>query len=188
MAGVVRRSLTVLGVALLAFLAPVSAASAHDVLIGSSPESGETVKDMPDVIELTFNNVPAAVGSQVTVEDDGGTDWAVGEVEIVNNTVNQPISPDAPSGQYTVTWRVTSSDGHPIDGTFEFTANAGGVGDTSALPPTTDNPQPAADKPEKSAAAADASSTFPTGPVVGIIAAVVVLGAIIAMLTRRRSE
>lgn len=97
-AGVVRRSLTVLGVALLAFLAPVSAASAHDVLSGSSPENGETVKDMPDVIELTFNNVPAAVGSQVTVEDDGGTGWAVGEVEIVNNTVNQPINPDAPSG------------------------------------------------------------------------------------------
>ena len=72
----VRRSLTVLGVALLAFLAPVSAASAHDALIGSSPEDGQTVEDMPDVIELTFSNVPLAVGSQVTVEDADGTDWA----------------------------------------------------------------------------------------------------------------
>ena len=42
----VRRSLTVLGVALLAFLAPVSAASAHDALIGSSPEDGQTVEDL----------------------------------------------------------------------------------------------------------------------------------------------
>lgn len=184
----VRRSLTVLGVALLAFLAPVSAASAHDALIGSSPEDGQTVEDMPDVIELTFSNVPLAVGSQVTVEDADGTDWAVGEIEIVNNTVNQPISPEAPSGEYTVTWRVVSSDGHPIDGTFEFTANTGGEGDTSALPPTTADSQPAPDDPEESEAAADASNTFPTGPVVGIVAALIVLGIIIAMFTRRRSK
>ena len=44
----------------------------------------------------------------------------------MDNTVAQSIGPDAPAGTYTVQWRVTSADGHPISGTFGFTAEPGG--------------------------------------------------------------
>ena len=52
-------------------------------------------------------------------------------MSIVDNHVTQDVKPDAPSGKYTVVWRVVSSDGHPIEGTFTFTA-----GTTNSTPPT----------------------------------------------------
>lgn len=177
--GLLRRTLITLSIATAALLAPVSAASAHDVLTGTNPQSGETVADVPDALELTFSNNPLALGSEVAVKDSDGQNWAVGDVKIVDNTVSQPISPDAPAGDYTVSWRVVSSDSHPIEGTFEFTATAGGQGQV----------------PESSALAADgagdteataADPAFPTGPVIVIaVVALAAVAAVIALVVRR---
>src|SRR5699024_12180429 len=38
-------------------LAPTPA-SAHDVLISSSPEEGQTLEELPEEVVLTFNNTP----------------------------------------------------------------------------------------------------------------------------------
>ena len=100
---------------------------------------------MPEAIDLTFSNMPLAIGTKVLVEDAGGKDWAVGGVKIVDNVVSQSVSPDAPGGDYTVTWRVVSSDGHPIEGTFGFTAKSGGAGMSSSQAA---EPQPSADRSE----------------------------------------
>ena len=43
---------------------------------------------------------------------------------LCDGVVNQP---SAPAGAYTVEWRVTSADGHPISGSFSFTAEAAGA-------------------------------------------------------------
>ena len=56
------------------------------------------------------------------MEDTTGTDQADGPVQIIDNQVSQAVKPGAPQGKYTVVWRVVSSDGHPIEGTFGFTA------------------------------------------------------------------
>ncbi len=42
----------------------------------------------------------------------------------MDDTVRQALAPGAPAGAYTVSWRVTSADGHPISDTFTFTARA----------------------------------------------------------------
>jgi hypothetical protein len=36
--------------------------------------------------------------------------------------VSEHLQPGSPAGQYTVAWRVTSADGHPVSGRFSFTA------------------------------------------------------------------
>jgi copper resistance protein C len=178
--GAVRRSLTALILGALALLAAVPAASAHDGLTGTNPRNGQTVEEVPDVVALTFSGVPMALGTEVLVKDADGKDWPAREFRIVDNVVSQPVNPDASDGQYMVVWRVVSSDGHPIEGTFGFTTSSGGAGGPS---PQQTGPEPAVDRSEESGPSA--SDSFPIGSVLGTVG-VLVLGLLITWAARRR--
>lgn len=153
-------------------LASSAPAQAHDSLESSNPADGSTVSAMPAKIELTFDHTPIAINSIVRVEDATGTDQADGPVQIVDNQVSQPVKPGAPEGKYTLVWRVVSSDGHPIEGTFTFTAGGPNTAPAAAVatPP------------------AAASSGLPGQlVVVGIVAGVLVIGLLVAgVMIRRR--
>lgn len=107
-------------------LAPASPAAAHDVLEAAEPAAGSTVASVPPSIRLTFMHTPIALGSRIQVRDETGTNQSDGPVAVVNNHVTQPVKAGAPAGRYTVAWRVVSPDSHSIEGTFSFTAGAGG--------------------------------------------------------------
>ncbi|MDZ4092917.1 MAG: copper resistance protein CopC [Arthrobacter sp.] len=128
-----------LGAAILAaaLLGAVAPASAHDAAESTSPATGATVAAPPEQVSVTFNKNPLALGSQILVNDPAGTNWADGAVEIVDNVASQKLKAGAPAGAYTVLWRVASSDGHPIEGSFTFTASAGAPGSpaVAAVPP-----------------------------------------------------
>lgn len=114
------------GVALLAFLvvlAPGGMASAHDELISSDPADGETVDEAPEELVLTYSASIATVGAQLQITDEDGNDVADGDPEVVGTDLIQALT-ELGSGDYEVVWRVTSSDGHPISGTFGFTVAA----------------------------------------------------------------
>lgn len=114
------------GVALLAFLvvlAPGGMASAHDELISSDPADGETVDEAPEELVLTYSANIATVGAQLQITDEDGNDVADGDPEVVGTDLIQALT-ELGSGDYEVVWRVTSSDGHPISGTFGFTVAA----------------------------------------------------------------
>lgn len=100
-------------------------AFAHDVAESTAPANGSTVASVPDSVSITFSNRPLLLGSQIRVNDASGKDWAEGSVEIVDNVVSQKLQAGAPAGAFTVIWRVVSSDSHPIEGTFTFTAKSG---------------------------------------------------------------
>ncbi|MBT2594153.1 copper resistance CopC family protein [Arthrobacter sp. ISL-72] len=173
-----------------ALLSAAAPASAHDAAESSSPAQGATVATPPEKVSVTFSNDPLALGSQIQVKDAAGANWAEGPVEIVDNVASQKLRAGAPAGEFTVLWRVVSSDSHPIEGTFTFTATAGaagsapastGTGSTTAAgqvptagtaePGTTAAPEPAP----------DASEPFPwslvlfVGTAVGILIALAVL-------------
>ncbi len=107
-------------------------AAAHDQMSSTDPADGATIAQVPEEIALTFTGNPQGIGSEVQVKDADGTDWAVGEVKIVDNQAIQPLKPGAPAGDYTVNWRVVSADAHPIEGSFAFEATGGSV--ASAVP------------------------------------------------------
>jgi len=191
----IRRSLVTLAAALCLLTVPVSAASAHDSLSGSTPQDGQTVAKVPASIKLTFSEPPLALGSKVTVVDPDGRNWATGKVEIVDDVASQSVSPDAPSGEYTVTWRVVSADSHPIEGTFRFTATAGNAASRTATataaapataPPTASQTTPATTQPAASVSDMEAT-TFPTGMVVTMILLILVVGGIVVLGIRLRS-
>ncbi len=187
------RLVTAVLVAAAFVLFPAAGAQAHDELLSHTPEDGATVETMPEELTLTFSNVPVALGSVVQIQDSSGTNWADGEVQITDTEVSQPIKADAPAGEYSVVWRVVSSDAHPIEGNFSFTvesgaegtegASAGAGADAGAGTPepieTQENP---ADEP---AGLTVAGQTVPWS-VLGMVAVLVVLGVVIGVTAKRR--
>ncbi|MGN6442673.1 MAG: copper resistance CopC family protein [Arthrobacter sp.] len=174
-----------LTLATAAFLVlPAAAAQAHDALESSDPADGATVQSVPAKIGLTFDRTPIAINSIVRVEDSTGTDQADGAVEIVDNHVSQAVKAGAPAGKYTVVWRVVSSDGHPIEGTFTFTANSANAGGStgsagaSSAAPTTAAP----------AQAATQSGQVPWALVGGIAAVLVLALVVTGIFVRRRLQ
>ncbi|MFJ4262941.1 copper resistance protein CopC [Paenarthrobacter nicotinovorans] len=176
-----------------ALLFSAAPASAHDVAESTAPANGATVAEIPASVSITFNNRPLAIGSGVTVTA-GGENWADGPVEIIDSQAVQKLRPGAPAGEYTVVWRVVSSDSHPIEGTFKFTATAGSTtaasgtaaaspsgSATSATVPSVGSAPPGTGS---SAPTADASQPFPWSIVV--IAAVAVALVIFLAVTARR--
>lgn len=129
---VVLLALALCGLVLLA--APVAA---HAVLTGTQPERGATVTEQLDMVVLEFNE-PVAF-AQVQVAGPDGTRVEEGTPVERGETVQQALSSLLEPGAYTVAFRATSDDGHPIEDTFEFayegpvaTGAAGDGGDVDA--------------------------------------------------------
>jgi methionine-rich copper-binding protein CopC len=129
------RGLALSAVLALLFFTPVAPAAAHDAIESSEPAEGSVVAAVPAAVKLAFSNTPIALGASVQIKDENGVDQAEGRVVITDNVVSQPVKAGAPAGTYTVTWRVVSSDSHPIEGQFTFIA-----GDTSGPSPSTAAP------------------------------------------------
>jgi methionine-rich copper-binding protein CopC len=110
-------------------------ASAHDELRSSLPADGATVAQPPGQVVLTFEEAPVALGAQVVVTGPAGP-VSSGTPRLTGTEVAQDVQPLAPAGRYTVEWRVTSDDGHPVSGRFAFTAQAAATGAPSAAAAT----------------------------------------------------
>lgn len=120
-------ALTVVAVALLGAL-PATARVAHAALVSSSPSDGSTLTAVPPEVSLTFNEDINPQFATVTVTS-GGTTASTGSPEVDGATVYQPLDPAMAEGKYTVTYRVTSADGHPVSGKVGFTYDAPGGGE-----------------------------------------------------------
>jgi copper resistance protein C len=170
-------------------LFPAAAAQAHDELAGHAPEQGERLDEMPDGVTLDFTGVPVALGSVVQIMDSSGTDWAEGDVQILDKRVTQPVKDGAPAGSYTVNWRVVSSDSHPIEGTFGFTVGAGSTPGASTAPGAgAGTPQPLQTgeaNPVKEPGTEVAGQSVPWS-VVAMAAVLVVLAVVIGVMAKRR--
>lgn len=201
-----RSILAAAAAALMAALALVAApsASAHDALIGSTPKDGATVSSALDSVELDFSGALKPIGNQVSLSDAEGAKHDA-ETSVSGNTLTVDFGTALPTGQYTLIWRVVSSDGHPIEGT---TANQEALsftvrGDAAASSaPAMSSPATAASaaastdaSPDQSSAAApaagseqdDSSGGLP-GAVIWIIIAVAVIGAAATVVAKARRQ
>ena len=161
-------------VGLIAGLAVVGVASpafAHDELIGTDPAEGTVVETLPASLTLTFSGVllTGEGATEVAVTDASGADLTASSPVLDGVRVTQQLSGD-PVGAVQVTWRVVSSDGHPISGQYSFT-----VGEEGSQTPPSSSPAPTPDE-----AGAD------LGPLWIVVGVVVVAGAVIGLLLARR--
>lgn len=171
-----QRLTAVLAAALLVAAAPAGPAVAHNVLISSTPADGAVVPKTPAAVVLTFDEPAMAMGTQVLVSGPSG-EVQQGRPRLVDNTVTQDLAAGAPAGAYTVTWRVTSIDGHPVSGTLAFRAQGAGADRPATVPA----PMPGE----------DASSSRPIPWWIWAVIAIVVAtsaGAGVRVLRRARSR
>jgi methionine-rich copper-binding protein CopC len=103
-------------------------ALAHARLVQEEPADGATLAESPDRVELTFSEPVDAEFSPLEVrnsegervdEDNARIDPADARVLIVGLE-------ELSEGPYTVKWRVTSIDGHVVEGRYGFAVTKAG--------------------------------------------------------------
>ena len=100
-------------------------AYAHNKLIGTSPTDGATVAAGSFDIGLNFEEAPMKLafgeGNLIAITE-ANSDMQLGAAcaYVADNKITLPVDLDKP-GKYTVAWREVSDDGHPVEGSFNFT-------------------------------------------------------------------
>lgn len=111
-------------------------ASAHVVLVTSSPVAGANLSTGPTMVSITFDDELDPNRSSFTVTGPGSTGVGTGEVDLTvadRNVMIGSVTITAP-GVYTVTYKVAGVDGHQQEGSFSFGYQA-----TTTIPdPTSD--------------------------------------------------
>ncbi|MGH9222526.1 MAG: copper resistance CopC/CopD family protein [Acidimicrobiales bacterium] len=95
-------------------------ASAHAILLRTEPAPQTTAKTAPDTVRLHFSEPVEVTFGAVRVFDVNGTRIDSGTIRRTDGNREVVVPVDLKDGTYTVTWRVTSADGHPVRGGFGF--------------------------------------------------------------------
>lgn len=111
-------------VALVALLlAPATPASAHAVLVSTSPTASSVVPSGPSEVVLTFSEGVRKVPGKIRVIAPDGSRADRGEPTVRGAVVTIPVDSSA-RGTYLVSYRVISADSHPVSGAFTFSVGA----------------------------------------------------------------
>lgn len=120
---------------ILAALVWMPRAQAHASLIATDPPS-ETLASAPKHIVLTFNEPVSPL--VLSLVGPGGGAMPLGAIHQRDNGLDVELPPFEGSGTYVLSWRVVSTDGHPVSGAFVFAIGAPSealaVADTDNLP------------------------------------------------------
>ncbi|MGO3328322.1 copper resistance CopC family protein [Gordonia sp. (in: high G+C Gram-positive bacteria)] len=110
-------------------------ASAHSARTGASPEDGASLDTAPDRVTLTFNEDLQKAYATLKIVGPDDHFWQKGEPTIDGRDIWVPIDGLGPEGEYKVNYRVTSADGHPVQGQTTFTLTKAGAGTPGAAVP-----------------------------------------------------
>ena len=189
-----RTAATVSAVGALTALGLVPAA-AHDEVLSTSPEQGAVLESAPEQIELSYSGEIMDIGHQVLVTGPEGQSVTEGPLERDGSQVVQPLAETgSEEGTYQVVWRVVSSDGHPIEGTYTYQVGDG-ADTTTAAPSLSSTPTDApTDGSDSSAQAQDAAAQEDSGGLSGwavgatvVVLALAVIG-LLGLMSRRRRK
>lgn len=132
-----RRSLRV--IASLAFVAAALGGQAQPVfahagLEASTPSANSVLEESPTEIVLDFDEAVEADLASISLFDGNSAAIELGAPAAgADDTVVRAPVPALDDGVYAVIWRVTSTDGHVIDGAFSFQVGTAVVGDGQQL-------------------------------------------------------
>ena len=131
----VLRGVAAAALSLLALLAlPAFSASAHSQLDSSTPAANSVVSTAPTSIVLDFNEGIQASLADVRLYDSKGKRITLGSPHAgANDSIVTVSVPSIGTGLFAVIWRVTSADGHPVDGAFSFQVGTATTANGQAL-------------------------------------------------------
>ncbi|MFD1722784.1 copper resistance CopC family protein, partial [Amnibacterium endophyticum] len=163
--------------AAVVFGAPLPA-SAHAVLVSSSPADGARLDAAPSEVVLTFDErVGLVPGAALVLTGTGGrADSGAARLSADGRSLVIPLRTGLDDDVYTATWRIVSADSHVVDGSVRF-----GVGRDAAA---------AAGPPQATWSGLDAVAAVVTGVLyAGLVLAVgVPVGAALLAPARSRSR
>lgn len=167
----------------------VAPAWAHDAVVGGSPADGKVVEQFPSSITLDFSGVPKEGFNTMSVLNQDQEILFSGEpvVEGQSITIDVPEDLDPGAGEYTVGFQITSSDGHATRGktTFTVEGDPAAAGNSADLASESDREAHSAENQNPSNNATTEESFDSAAAVIGSLAAVLAVGAVIVLLIRR---
>jgi len=98
-------------------------ALAHAALIETDPADGSTHATAPSTATLTFNETVGNAAVVVSAPD--GSSVEVSDVRSVDRRVTATVADVDQRGTYTLSYRVVSADGHPVEGTIHYDVTTG---------------------------------------------------------------
>jgi copper transport protein len=114
---------------LVVALAAAPAALAHAKLIAVEPADGATLATAPASVRLYFDDpVAVAPGNAVVAADHHSVLAGPPRLERNEHLLVLPLRPHLPNGDYSVSWRVFSDDGHLEAGVLAFRVGAAAAG------------------------------------------------------------
>lgn len=104
----------------------VTPSHSHSALVSSNPKANATLTIAPSAISLNFNeDILELKGKQistVSLATFAGKVIALKKLQITANRLTaRVLSPALKSGNYQISYRVVSADGHVITGGYTFT-------------------------------------------------------------------
>jgi copper transport protein len=112
--------LTLLGTVLL----PASPVGAHASVSSTNPVDGSVVEELPEYVEIVFNEKVTVADGSVRLIDATGAETVLVErsndAQGVGALVRWNLPENPPNGWYAIAWRAVSEDGHGISGAFTF--------------------------------------------------------------------
>lgn len=151
-------------------LAGAGVASAHAARIATDPAENAALTQGPQRVSATFNEELQPEFAAMTVVGPDGNLWSTGDPQVEGAVIGVGVRPLGPAGTYTVNYRVTSADGHPVTGSWSFRLTVAATG----------TPGPAAAKPAETS-----GGGIPVWPF--LVAGALIVGGGIWWATRRRT-
>ncbi|MEK4034374.1 copper resistance CopC family protein [Methylocystis sp. IM3] len=124
MVTVSRRVSRFLAGGLFAALVAATPVLAHSFLVEATPSSKDHVATSPKTIKLRFGGGVEPKYSKLTVENAEGKVLGEGSIGTPEKPRELAMeSPELTPGKYIVRYRVLSTDGHVVEGNYEFTVD-----------------------------------------------------------------
>jgi methionine-rich copper-binding protein CopC len=151
-------------------------ANAHARLVSTNPADGAVLTTMPDSVTFTFNENILEGSTAIAFVDELGVVIDSSPGTLMGPSITAPWPQQASQGSIQVSYRVVSSDGHPVMGSITVT-----LAGTSSSKPDTATPAPTPD------ATPSETSSFPLPISLAIAVAVMIaIGAVILRITHQR--
>ena len=129
MTSVVRVAAALLVAAALAGAVGFGVAFAHTTRIATVPDENAALTVGPDRVSATFDEPLQTTFAAMTVVGPDAHLWSSDKPRVAGAVLSVAVRPLGPTGTYTVHYRVTSADGHPVSGSWSFRLSVAGTGE-----------------------------------------------------------
>jgi copper transport protein len=109
----------------LAALALPAAASAHAVLLHTSPADGAVLSRAPRVVRFDFDDTVRLGAGNAAVSNATNASIASGPARVRGRVLVIPLRTHLAGGDYSVRWSIVSDDGHREQGVIAFAVGSG---------------------------------------------------------------